>query len=107
PFGTTWWDRTYGYPKDFWNWYHQHYKEPGYGDGDKDSIREAYEEWVREGRPNVKNKKWNRRPPEPAEEPVEEPEPADENGEAKVCVPCRLQQLQQLPTTIKIGRAHV
>jgi len=98
PLGTTWWDKTYGLPPQFWNWYHRFHKPKGAGDGTKEEIKEAYDEWVREGRPDIK-KKWRRSEPKPDDdgEPGEEPDPSDSNSPAKVCIPCLLQPGKLIP----------
>jgi RHS repeat-associated protein len=37
-------DKTYGLPKDFWNWFHRQYKKPGDPDIGKNAAMELYEE---------------------------------------------------------------
>ena len=52
-------DRLYGYPKDFWNWYHRNWKMKGDDDVTKEEAEEAYDEWVRQGKPKVKDQGGN------------------------------------------------
>ena len=54
-------DKTFGLPKDFWNWYHRQWKRPG--DPDIQSLQEAqepYQEWCRQGRPGPDNNRGGR-----------------------------------------------
>lgn len=45
-------DKWYGYnDRQFQAWYHRCFKRPGDPDGDKDTIGEAYDQWVSEGKP--------------------------------------------------------
>jgi RHS repeat-associated protein len=52
PDGLTGKDKWYGYnDPDFHKWFHRCWKQPGDPDADKAGIQEAFEEWVRRGRP--------------------------------------------------------
>ncbi|HEX5885182.1 MAG TPA: hypothetical protein VFY67_11645, partial [Pyrinomonadaceae bacterium] len=49
-------DNWYGYNnRDFHKWFHRCWKEPGDPDADKAGIEEAYNEWVRRGKPTGGN----------------------------------------------------
>jgi RHS repeat-associated protein len=61
PYGFKKDDPTYGYPDDFWNWYHENWKYTGDRDATKDEAEEAYEEWQRQGEPKPKKDKDKRR----------------------------------------------
>jgi RHS repeat-associated protein len=45
-------DKTFGLPRDFWNWYHDQVKEKGDPDLDGPEAREWFAEWKRQGKPN-------------------------------------------------------
>ncbi|HXN53633.1 MAG TPA: RHS repeat-associated core domain-containing protein [Candidatus Acidoferrum sp.] len=52
PDGLTGKDKWYGYnDPDFHKWFHRCWKQPGDPDANKAGIQEAFEEWVRRGRP--------------------------------------------------------
>ena len=52
-------DKWYGYnDPDFHKWFHRCWKQPGDPDADKAGIQEAYDEWVRRGKPKGGNC-WN------------------------------------------------
>ena len=56
PYGLSKFDKTFGLPKDFWNWYHRRVKKPGDLDLTKDEARELCEEWKNSGKPGPDNK---------------------------------------------------
>ncbi|MGO9020298.1 MAG: RHS repeat domain-containing protein [Syntrophobacteraceae bacterium] len=49
-------DKTYGLPKDFWNWYHRNIKKPGDPDLSKEEAEVYYEEWKALGQPGPDHK---------------------------------------------------
>ncbi|MDB5815470.1 MAG: Wall-associated protein, partial [Rhodocyclales bacterium] len=67
-------DKHYGYPPDFWSWYHQNVKKPGDPDLDKEGAKEEYDEWVDLGKPPPDKKKGPKN--KPAAPPPEAPEPS-------------------------------
>lgn len=86
PFGTTWWDKTYGFPPTFWNWLHRRYKHKSdLDDLDEDMVHEAHEEWKGLKKPNLKKKKYEQTEPDEDTGDDDESDPADTE---KVCVPC-------------------
>ncbi len=61
PRGLAWWDRTYGLPKRFWDWYHRSVKRKGDPDvPSKEDADELAKQWEKEGKPGG-DKKRNRR----------------------------------------------
>lgn len=46
PYGLSKFDKLYGLPKQFWNWYHRKEKRPGDPDLTKDEARDLYKEWL-------------------------------------------------------------
>jgi RHS repeat-associated protein len=50
-------DKTYGLPREFWNWYHRQVKQPGDADLTKEEAQELYEDWKSEGKPDAEGKK--------------------------------------------------
>jgi hypothetical protein len=43
----------FGLGDDFWGWYHRQYKQPGDPDvGTYQEVKQIYDEWVRQGRPD-------------------------------------------------------
>jgi RHS repeat-associated protein len=72
-------DRRYGLPREFWRWFHRHWKTPGGPDAGKEEVMDAYETWKREGRPNAEG----HRSEKPAEaEGRQEPCPPDDGAAA-------------------------
>src|SRR5208337_832013 len=49
-------DKTYGLPKDFWNWYHRNIKKPGDPDLSKEEAEVYYKEWKALGQPGPDHK---------------------------------------------------
>ncbi len=72
PHGETSWDRRCGLPDAFWDWYHRRIKRPGDPDLTCEEAREWYDEWIQEGRPDLRRR---RRP--------ESTDPAEEFGGAE------------------------
>ena len=56
PFGLSKFDKLFGLPKQFWNWYHRKQKGPGDADLSKDEARALHEEWKDLGKPGPDNK---------------------------------------------------
>jgi RHS repeat-associated protein len=56
PLGLSKFDKLYGLPKEFWNWYHRKVKRPGDPDLEKEEAKELCEQWKKEGRPKPDNK---------------------------------------------------
>ena len=54
-------DKTFGLPKDFWNWYHRQEKSPGDRDLTNQEAKELFEEWKSQGKPGP-DMKGKRRP---------------------------------------------
>jgi RHS repeat-associated protein len=86
PFGRGPGDKWYGYNnRDFQDWFHRQWKQPGDPDATKEEIEEAYKEWVDQGKP--KRDKSKRKPGcddgEPEPEPQPEPEPDPESNTNK------------------------
>jgi RHS repeat-associated protein len=52
-------DKTYGYPKDFWNWEHRRKEQAGEPDLSAEEAKAEYEEWKREGKPKTKDDRRN------------------------------------------------
>ncbi len=50
-------DKTYGLPKDFWNWYHRQMKEPGDPDLDREEAEDWYDYWKNNGKPDPEGHK--------------------------------------------------
>ncbi|MBP8116772.1 MAG: hypothetical protein KAY09_03485 [Nitrospira sp.] len=73
-------DRKYGFPDDFWNWYHKQEKRKRGGPDidDREEAKDYYEEWKRQGKPNPEG---HRTEPKRSQEPfgfcpVDDPAPA-------------------------------
>jgi RHS repeat-associated protein len=60
PFGLKKGDQKYGFPDDFWNWYHHEWKLPGDRDATKEEAQEAYEQWKAEGKPRPRKDDKNK-----------------------------------------------
>jgi uncharacterized protein RhaS with RHS repeats len=59
PFGLSRFDKLFGLPKKFWQWYHRNEKRPGDPDLDKETAEKLYEEWKRNGKPGPDStKNW-------------------------------------------------
>ncbi len=56
PYGLSKFDKLFGLPKQFWNWYHKKVKRPGDPDLTKEEARELHEEWKDLGKPKPDNK---------------------------------------------------
>lgn len=56
PYGLSKFDKLYGLPKQFWNWYHRKEKRPGNPDLTKDEARDLYKEWQDRGKPKPDSK---------------------------------------------------
>ena len=56
PYGLSKFDKLYGLPKQFWNWYHRKEKRPGDPDLTKDEARDLYKEWQDRGKPKPDSK---------------------------------------------------
>ena len=65
-----WWQFT---NRDFQRWYHLCIKVEGDPDATREQLAEAYEEWVRYGKPDGKNGCGGPPPPAPEECPVDRP----------------------------------
>jgi RHS repeat-associated protein len=66
-------DNWYGYNnRDFQDWFHRNWKQPGDPDATKQKIEAAYEEWKQQGSPS-RDPKTKRR--QQCDQPDEEPEP--------------------------------
>ena len=57
PYGLSKFDKTFGLPKDFWNWYHRKVKKPGDPDLEKEEAKQLCEDWKQNGKPSPDNKK--------------------------------------------------
>jgi len=57
PHGLSKLDKTFGFPKEFWNWYHRKIKKPGDPDLEKEEANNLCEDWKQKGRPGPDNKK--------------------------------------------------
>ena len=60
PLGLSKFDKFFGLPKAFWNWYHRKVKRPGDPDLSKEEARELYEEWKSRGGPSCDSKRNQR-----------------------------------------------
>src|SRR5690606_36253332 len=59
PFGQSKYDKLFGLPKKFWQWYHRNEKRPGDPDLDKESAEDLYKEWKDMNKPGPDTKdKW-------------------------------------------------
>lgn len=56
PLGLSKFDKTFGLPKEFWNWFHHKYKRPGDPDLEKEDARQLCEQWKKDGRPDPDSK---------------------------------------------------
>lgn len=56
PYGLSKYDRTFGLPKQFWNWYHRQVKRPGDADLEKDEAESMCKDWEAQGKPGPDNK---------------------------------------------------
>lgn len=56
PFGLSKFDKLYGLPKQFWNWYHRQVKRRGDPDLTKEEARNLHKEWQNLGKPKPDNK---------------------------------------------------
>jgi RHS repeat-associated protein len=56
PYGLSKWDKTFGLPKKFWNWYHRKIKKPGDPDLEKEEAEELCKEWRAQGEPGPDSK---------------------------------------------------
>lgn len=92
PTGLTWKDRRFGYPDEFWRWFHRRYKRKGDGDADSEQAEEAYEEWKR-----FERKPKKEPPPPDADDPEHEGDPGDA---ARFCVPCQINRINKAVSTL-------
>ena len=49
-------DKFFGLPKTFWNWYHKQVKKKGDPDATKEEAEELFEEWNQLGKPKSDGK---------------------------------------------------
>lgn len=56
PLGLSKFDKLFGLPKQFWNWYHRQVKRPGDPDLTKEEARDLHKEWENLGKPKPDNK---------------------------------------------------
>jgi RHS repeat-associated protein len=56
PYGLSKFDKLFGLPKQFWNWYHRQVKRAGDPDLTKDDARYLYKEWQGLGKPKPDSK---------------------------------------------------
>jgi RHS repeat-associated protein len=56
PHGLSKFDKTFGLPKKFWQWYHRNHKRPGDPDLDKDDAKDLFDEWNDMGKPGPDSK---------------------------------------------------
>jgi RHS repeat-associated protein len=56
PYGLSKYDKLYGIPRQFWNWYHKKIKGPGDPDLTKEEARDLYKEWQDRGMPGPDSK---------------------------------------------------
>lgn len=55
PLGLSKFDKLFGLPKQFWNWYHRQVKRPGDPDLTKEEARDLRKEWEDLGKPKPDN----------------------------------------------------
>jgi RHS repeat-associated protein len=56
PRGLSRYDKLFGLPKEFWNWYHKRVKRRGDRDLERDDARELHREWENQGKPGPDGK---------------------------------------------------
>ncbi|MDR4515568.1 MAG: hypothetical protein MRJ23_12930 [Nitrosomonas sp.] len=56
PFGLSKFDKLFGLPKQFWNWYHRQVKRQGDPDLTKKEAQDLHKEWQNLGKPKPDNK---------------------------------------------------
>ena len=54
-------DKDYGFPDEFWSWYHKNIKGEGWPDAKQGEATEYYKQWIDEGKPEADNKGTCRR----------------------------------------------
>ncbi|MFY3744660.1 RHS repeat domain-containing protein [Anaeromyxobacter sp. Red801] len=59
PTGLSKYDKFFGLPKKFWNWYHRNVKKPGDLDLTRSDAEELFKEWERLGKPGPDKKGWD------------------------------------------------
>ena len=57
PYGLSKFDKLFGLPKKFWNWYHRKEKKRGDDDLTKEEAEELYEDWKNQGKPGPDSKR--------------------------------------------------
>ncbi|QSA96124.1 hypothetical protein [Methylococcus sp. EFPC2] len=57
PYGLSKFDKTFGFLKGFWNWYHRKFKRPDDPDLDKEEAKALCDDWKKQGEPGPDSKR--------------------------------------------------